>query len=74
MVSVFIHSISNCKLPISATLIDYIVTNDKHIVHEVSSNPPKISDHSILSVNFNFKLEKNRDIFVFKRKVQGVSL
>lgn len=36
----------------SKTLIDYIITNDKHLQHKVH-HTPKISDHSILSISWN---------------------
>lgn len=43
----------------SKTLIDYIVTNDQQLEHKVYHSP-RISDHSILSIELNFQEDKIR--------------
>lgn len=54
----------------SSTLIDYIITNDKHISHEVRLTP-KISDHSILTVNINGERKGNKITKINKRSFKN---
>lgn len=37
----------------SSTIIDLIITNDKNLEHQIH-HTPKITDHSILTINFSF--------------------
>lgn len=59
-------------VPRSQTLIDYIVTNDKHLLHRVHLTP-KISDHSILSITLNNRKIETQDTTKYQRSWKNYS-
>lgn len=50
----------------SATLIDYIITNNKYLPHSVHLTP-KISDHNILTTSLKEKIKDDNYVTIYKR-------
>lgn len=57
----------------SSTLIDLIITNEKHLVHEVN-NTPKISDHCILSIHISTRENNTNKINIHKRSFKNYDI